>query len=252
MLSIPSPKESCEKPWYIRGWSNPERATMTTEGLSMTCVPKKLGMDSGCGFRAKPFLKFPTESIAFAYEVYFPTTFDFVKGGKLPGVGFGIGDETATGGDWDKDAGSMRIMWREHGQAIGYLYLPLNIAKNKTRDGTITAQNAEFRKAADGALGKHAGIDLFFKQCTGLQFKKGAWNTVRMQVKLNDPKKADGVLDVEVNGIKRRIDGVVFRNDDDIKINEILFHVFFGGSTREWQAKKKETLRFRKCSVEFP
>lgn len=251
-LPIPTPADMKKTPWYISNWTNDERAKKTRYALAMTCVPQKVGMDSGSGFRARPFMKFPTEHIIFEYDVFFPKAFDFVKGGKLPGIGLGTGDDAATGGDWEPNAGSVRIMWRENGQGIGYVYFPTHIAKNKSRDGTIQIQNAAFKKAAEGAIGKHAGIDLFFKQCDGLQFKKGAWNTVRLEVKLNAPTKDDGFLDLTINGVKRRVDGVVYRTTDTCKINIALCHAFFGGSTMEWSAPKKETISFKNFRVAFP
>lgn len=251
-LPLPSPKELKEKAWYISNWTNDQRAKVTTDCLEMTCTPGKVGMDSGSGFHARPFLKFPTEHVVFEYEVFFPETFDFVKGGKLPGVGIGSGDSAATGGDWEPDAGSVRIMWKEHGQGIGYVYLPTHIARNKKRDGTINVQNEAFKEAATGSLGKRTGIDLFFKKCTGLQFKKGTWNMIRLEVKLNSVDKADGMLEITVNGVKRRVDGIVFRHNDDVKLNFALCQVFFGGSTLDWSAKKKETIGFRDFRVAFP
>jgi len=252
VMPIPSPKELKEQPWFIKNWSNRDRATFSPEALHLTCIPGKVGMEGGTGFRALPLLKFPTNHLVYEYEVFFPEDFNFVKGGKLPGMGLGSGTESATGGDWKKDAGSVRIMWRERGQAIVYVYFPLQISKKGTRDGTITVQNAAFEKAADGSLGKHAGIDVFFKHRAGLKFKKGEWNTVRLDVKLNTPGKRDGVLSTTINGETRSVDGVIFRNDPELAINMVLSQTFFGGSTKEWAAKKTETISFRNFRFTWP
>jgi hypothetical protein len=252
LLPIPSPKERKEKPWFISGWSNPERATMTAKALEMTCIPKKVGMDSGSGFKAKPLRKFPADHVIFEYSVHFPDDFNWVKGGKLPGLGLGPGDDAATGSDWQDALGSVRVMWREQGQGIAYLYLPLEIAKDGTRDGTIKVQGKAFEDAAEGSLGKHAGIDVFFKNRAGLQFSKGQWNTVRIQVKLNTPGKSDGFFELTINDETRRVDNVIFRKSKDIRINLALVVAFFGGSTLEWAAKKKETLSFKDFNITCP
>lgn len=250
-LHLPSPNERKQKDWWIKNWTNEERSHMTPEALKMTCVPGCYGMDSGTGFHALPFLKFPNEHMAYEYAVYFDDDFQWVKGGKLPGIGIGRDDKTATGGEWQRDAGSMRVMWREGGQAIGYLYLPTEIASNKKRDGTIHVQSSEFKKAAEGALGKPAGIDLFFHQRGGLRFKRGAWNTVRIEVKLNDPGKRNGLLRLSINGQTRELDDVIYRESSDIRINMVLTQLFFGGGSREWCAKKKETVSFKDFKVTF-
>lgn len=56
----------------------------------------------------------------FKYGVTFPVGFDFVKGGKLPGL-YG-GKTSCTGGDPAVDCFSTRLMWREGGQGELYLY----------------------------------------------------------------------------------------------------------------------------------
>lgn len=244
-LHLPSPNERKQKDWWIKNWTNEERSTMTSEALHMTCVPGKYGMDSGTGFHALPFLGFPTEHMAYEYSVYFDKNFEWVKGGKLPGFGIGRADETATGGDWQRHAGSMRVMWRERGQAIGYLYLPTEISSNGRRDGTIHVQSSDFKDAAEGSLGKPAGIDLFFQRRAGLALKRGAWNRIRVEVKLNDPGKRNGFLKLTVNGKTRELDDVLFRDSDDVQINMVLTQVFFGGGSKEWSAKKKETISLK-------
>lgn len=226
---------------------------MTSTALHMTCVPNEVGMESGSGLKSKPFLKFPTDHAIFEYHVFFDKDFDWVKGGKLPGFGLGPGNDAAVGSDWQEDLGSARIMWREHGQGIAYLYLPLQIAPDGTRDGTITVQNQEFEHAAEGSLGKHAGIDLFFKDNgKTLQFKKNEWNSVKLELKLNTPGKKDGYLELTINDTTRRVSNVLFRNTRDIQINVAFVLAFFGGSNMDWAASKKETIQFKGFEMTFP
>lgn len=54
------------------------------------------------------------------YGIFFPAGFNFVKGGKLPGL-YG-GKTSCTGGDPAVDCFSTRIMWRADGQGELYLY----------------------------------------------------------------------------------------------------------------------------------
>ena len=79
-------------------------------------------------------------SLLLSYSVYFPADFDFVKGGKLPGLysstGF-MNSSTGTidantdscsggaGNEAGKSCWSIRLMWRENGEGELYLYLPI-------------------------------------------------------------------------------------------------------------------------------
>lgn len=56
------------------------------------------------------------------YEVYFPSDFEWVKGGKLPGL---AGGPTGCGGGKDPTScWSARIMWRREGDGEAYMYVP--------------------------------------------------------------------------------------------------------------------------------
>jgi hypothetical protein len=59
---------------------------------------------------AKPLDLSKANYIVFEYQVLFPRGFDFVKGGKLPGI-YG-GREGCSGGDAAKDCFSTRYMVR--------------------------------------------------------------------------------------------------------------------------------------------
>lgn len=60
------------------------------------------------------------------YEVYFPSDFDFVKGGKLPGFHGGnldcSGYSVVPNG---KNCFSTRLMWRENGEVCAFCVLTL-------------------------------------------------------------------------------------------------------------------------------
>ena len=241
--SMPSPSRLRVAPWNIRHWTNNERAALEDgKELRVTCAPRAQGMDSGTGFFATP-AGFPANAVTLSYEVFFPDDFTWVKGGKI-GFGIGIGDglEIASGGDWKKTAGSIRTMWREDGQAIGYMYLPLEGAK---RDNVIRAQSVAFEKAAINATGKGTGIDMWFKKEENpLQFRKG-WNTVEIKAVLNAPGKADGTYVLTVNGAQKSLTDVIYRKSPDIRFNGIMMATFFGGSTLDWACKTPQKITFR-------
>jgi hypothetical protein len=73
----------------------------------------------GAEFYAAPLDISQASNVTLEYAVYFPEDFDWVKGGKLPGL-FG-GHESCSGGDDALDCFSTRLMWRAKG--AGELYL---------------------------------------------------------------------------------------------------------------------------------
>lgn len=89
----------------------------------------------GADFYASPF---PAARLArartmtLAYRVLFPAGFDFVKGGKLPGL-YG-GHRGCSGGDDARACWSTRLMWRARGEGELYLvrpfYLSLHVHTN--------------------------------------------------------------------------------------------------------------------------
>jgi hypothetical protein len=73
----------------------------------------------GSQFYAAPLDLRNARSVTFAYSVFFPSDFEWAKGGKLPGL-YG-GRTGCSGGDPAIDCFSTRLMWREGG--AGELYL---------------------------------------------------------------------------------------------------------------------------------
>jgi hypothetical protein len=66
----------------------------------------------GTGFYAMPIDLSTAKTVAFTYKIFFPTGFNFVKGGKLPGL---IGGRpSCSGGDPAKDCFSTRYMVRKY------------------------------------------------------------------------------------------------------------------------------------------
>lgn len=241
-LPLPDPLVKKQPPWNVDKWINEERAKKTPDGLVISYPRGKRGMDAGCGFYARPFDRFPCDAATFKYSVFFPADFEWVKGGKLPGLSLGCGDLCATGGDWKKDAGSFRLMWREQGMAIGYLYLPINITTKNTREAAFRVQSGSFKSNADPGNGY--GIDMWKNPLHGLAFKKGRWNHVCMKIVLNSPTLNDGSISLEVNGISKTVTGIVFRRTAGIGINSVLFSTFFGGNSSDWEPSKDCTARF--------
>lgn len=155
------------------------------------------------------------ECLILTYDVKFDKNFDFVKGGKLPGLYGGNGN---TGGNIPNghDGFSTRYIWKEEGAGAVYAYLP-----NSQLWGT--------------ALGLGSWT-----------FTVDRWHTLEQLVKLNDPGQANGVISVWYDGILVHAEtGVIFRDTQALKIDGLLFSTFFGGNNETFATPVSTHIRFR-------
>jgi hypothetical protein len=222
-------------PWNIDYIGNRERLQASNGQIKLIYGKNAHGGGGGAKFTAYPG-KFPREELTFGYDVYFPDSFEWKKGGKLPGMCIGkSAKECATGGDWKKDEGSARIMWRskdgKNAYAIAYIYMPIEGEPVKA----YNKQGPVYKKATDP--GTRTGHDVWHGE---LPIKKG-WNRMSLYVKMNTPGKTDGILELQVNGVKRRAADVRWRDNKEVRINNINFVSFFGGSGDDWNSPSHET-----------
>lgn len=218
-----------EKRWGIdesKGFSGRNNvATIRTDG-KMTGIrvvyPKGSysggGASGGANFYAH--LNVPKSCHLFLhYEVRFEEGFDFVLGGKLPGLYGGKGN---TGGHIPngKDGFSVRLFFGVNGRGGVYAYLPTSIKWG-------TGFRAE-----------------------RLRFIPGKWHSLELGVSLNDPLANNGSIELWFDG-KQVINtsGLHFRDVEQLQIDGVLFSTFFGGGSERWAAKKTEYAEFRNFSV---
>ena len=228
-------------PWYTQSLGNQERLSVSNGILRLRYVKNAHGASSGAKASALPLNKFPANELEIGYDVFFPDTFEWKKGGKLPGVCLGTSSkECATGGDWKNGEGSCRFMWRskdnKNAYIIGYVYLP-------TKDGHVKRsydrQGAGYKRVTDP--GDRTGHDLWHGE---LPIKKG-WNSLRMKLKMNTPGKQDGLLEIEVNGQVRRVTDVLWRDSEKTKISNLNFVSFFGGGDSSWDSNRDTYTEYR-------
>lgn len=159
------------------------------------------------------------ERLRLSYFVRFSENFDFVKGGKLPGLFGGAG---ASGGEIPDgtDGFSTRYMWRKAGEGELYAYLPTS-----EEFGTSIGRGS-------------------------WQFRSGIWYHLEQVITLNDPTQNDGRLQVFVDGVKV-IDEerLTFRTTEDLKIEGIFFSTFFGGGDSSWATPNDVYIDFADFSV---
>lgn len=158
------------------------------------------------------------EELYVSFRVKFGTGFDFVKGGKIPGLG---GGKNNTGGTkpTGTDGWSGRMMWRSGGDAVQYLYHP--------DQPTIY------------------GEDLFWNIGGQKAWVPGQWAEVEHRFVMNTPGQKDGIVQGWWNGalaLERK--NIRFRDVSTFAIDVFYFSTFFGGSTSDWAATKDEHTYF--------
>ncbi|KAG6861776.1 hypothetical protein C0995_012280 [Termitomyces sp. Mi166 len=137
----------------------------------------------GAQFYATPLDLTGAKNVSLGYSVFFPEGFDWVLGGKMPGL-YG-GHAGCSGGNAALDCWSTRLMWRKAGKGELYLYAP----KDK--------QTAELcddpQSVCDAKYGFSIGRGSF-------EWGTGQWTSVLQTVTLNTPGKQDGCFTLDVNG----------------------------------------------------
>ncbi len=156
----------------------------------------------------------PLDDAYLRYSVWFPARFDFVKGGKLPGL---YGGRKTSGGKIPDgvDGFSTRYMWRQDGAGEVYAYLPSSVDH-----GT--------------SLGRGTW-----------SFPTGRWTCLVQHVHLNTPGASDGSIQVSVEG-KQVLDqqAIIFRTAGELRIEGLFFSTFFGGGDETWETPRDQLARF--------
>ena len=223
----------------------------TPEGIQCTFPKGEFASKGGVNFHSVPSGDvFPSDDVTLAYKVFIPDDFSWVKGGKLPGMW--IGKSGSGGREWNDDGASSRLMWREEGKVVGYVYCCTDLGSyNGTPQSPLSnAQGKGFDEIAHHTNG--AGIDIWRDEKKPLQLQRGQWNDVSLRVKLNSTgKTADGVLAVAVNGVSKQFDGMAWtKSPEKKKIEGIHFATWFGGGSKDYAPSKDMKLIFKNFTLE--
>jgi len=178
--------------------------------------------------------------VLFSYSVMFDKEWDFVKGGKLPGIFGGEGDSAygCTGGRKDDRCRcfSLRLMWRQEGSGEIYTYMP-EFEKN-TRELLAVPPKSYGNHQYGFSVGRGAFI-----------FPRGRWLTVAERVKLNDPAEENGELELWVDGkVVISVTGLIYRVNSTSQVRGAHFETFFGGHTEDWASPKDQRAWFTNVS----
>lgn len=185
----------------------------------------------GFQFYAQPKV-FPASQITFSYKVMFPTNFNWVKGGKLPGLW--IGNVGANGGNHFRDGASFRVMWRADGAAEAYLYLPKQ-------------PNKSFYSQPGYINNDQYGESLWRHQ---FKFKANVWNTITLVAKINQVGRSDGSISLIINDNAKTFNGIVWTESKSVQyINGLMMHTFFGGNDVTWATPIEQNIYFKDFKV---
>jgi len=148
-----------------------------------------------------------------AFDVRFNEAFRFARGGKLLGLGPA---RPVTGGDPRRpDGWSARAMWRENGHIATYLY--------------------------EQQASKRFGIGQLSREPV---LTAGEWHHISMDLRLNDPGRANGRVAIAVDGRPVAVsEDVQLRGEGaegETLIAQLLLHTFFGGSDTSYQPRDSE------------
>lgn len=171
------------------------------------------------GMQAYMRLPNPVDVLDLTYQVRFPAGFDFVKGGKLPGL---FGGEVTSGQNIPDGTNgfSTRYMWRAEGAGEVYAYLP-----SSEQHGT--------------SLGRGCW-----------SFPPGTWTTIHQRVQLNTPDEQDGRITVwQDDRLVLDRGGLEFRTTDELRIDGLFFSTFFGGDDSTWASPVDQTVEFAEFTL---
>ncbi|KAH9949540.1 polysaccharide lyase family 14 protein [Amylocystis lapponica] len=174
----------------------------------------------------------PFASVLLSYEVAFDADWDWVKGGKLPGLRGGPDVNGYDGGDPANgtDCFSARLMWRTGGAGEVYAYFlePNGLCA----DSDFTCNSDQFGTSIDrGAF----------------SFVSGEWNRVTLLVRLNDPdNEANGQVSLYYNNVQALNEAnLQYRSSAAVDIGGLYFSTFFGGDDSSWATPQTVHSYFR-------
>lgn len=162
------------------------------------------------------------EELYVSYDVKFSKDFDFVRGGKLPGLcGYNTQqapkDGCNTGGGFPTgyDGWSARGMWREDGILENYMY-----------------HADQFYQYGDDEYWDAKAVP-------------GQWHTFQHRIVLNTVGEANGIVEAWFDGKKvLSSNNMLYRKTADIGINLFYFSTFYGGADPSWAPATDQTMYF--------
>ena len=155
------------------------------------------------------------KEVTLTYDFKFDKNFDFVKGGKLPGL---AGGKANTGGKKPNgyDGWSARMMFWENGKICCWLY-HVN-QPNKFGDSLFLKEDGKY-----------------------FTLKTDKWYELKTYLKINHIDSSNGILECYLdNNLLMRKDNLVFTKTNNLKIDQFIFSIFLGGDNPSYKSFKDE------------
>ncbi|QDT12096.1 polysaccharide lyase [Planctomycetes bacterium K23_9] len=213
----------------------------TTASLSVLYPAGAVGPKDG-GAQWKLDLPSLATQVRLRYRVKFGEGFDFVRGGKLPGLAGGTaptGNTRATGyNGW-----SARVMWR-----TDYEGLP-GVVPQTTAN---LVQYVKHPTSGYDQTGRDEDDYYWHDDGVPIEVESGRWYLITQLVKLNTVGRSNGRIKVWIDG-QRVLDqrDIEFRYTDRLKIDVMYFSTFFGGGSDDWAPSKDEVIFFDDFNIEL-
>jgi len=206
-------------------------------------IPKNSLSDGGFFWRLK--LPKDSEDVIFEYDIMFGNNFNFVRGGKLPGL---AGGTAPGGGSKDKNGFSARLMWRA---AISYEEL-CHLVKDPKLAGKKDIHKpylVQYTYYPDKRSRKWGKDQVYEHNNKKIFIRPNKWYNIKMHMKLaKDPTKKDTIL-AWVNDNRVLYKRLNLRKSKAYGIDQVQFSLFFGGNDPSWATKKKEKIYFRRFAI---
>jgi len=255
-----------------------------SEKLLEITIPKDTESKGGSFWR----LNFPHNLInaTFEYDIMFGDNFDFVRGGKLPGLGGGASMESGGTLEEYQNGFSARLMWREIDfEKEILLKEPLREQRKILKKILNSKENNKKSKEISETLNKigneiiklgwhfrdlvkephkaflvqymyypdkdgRFGDNLIYRNKNKKVFiEPSKWYNIKMRIKLSENVKKKDTLIAWVNGKKALEIKLNLRKKQSYGINQVMFSLFFGGDDETWHTTKKEKVYFRKFLI---
>ena len=183
------------------------------------------------------------EEATLSYRVRFAPGFDFVRGGKLPGLAGGTaptGSTQATGfNGW---AG--RLMWRTDFNGVS------GQPQQLTSGGITYAKYTDSGFSGDGV---QEDRNFFFNpNGSRTEFVADRWYQITQRIVMNTPGEFNGIQQIWVDGVLViNEQNLRYRLDDSFAIDQMYFSTFYGGN-EDWRTSKDEEAYFDDFVITIP
>ena len=203
--------------------NNAKNNLSTSSNRLKVRLPKKKDANGGTIIEV-PISK--NNKYTLSYKLMFDKSFEFVRGGKLPGL---TGGKAYTGGDGSKaikngDGWSYRLMWRKYKNDKPYLeaYLYYKDMPNKGSGGNVYGQS----------LGK-------------FNVETGKWYNIELSAEMNTNSNKNGKVKLVINNKQVLSKDIRWATKASGRtISNIAWHIFRGGKGSSWWNGKDQYVYF--------